>query len=87
MEKEIKAMTDEVLLMEFASCVIKITDKIKTKNITDTVDIPTFPKDFLSLHLIEVLRRMGRTPEEIKDILRKFPLLQYKDGEEEYFLI
>ncbi len=49
--------------------------------------IQTFTQDKIAMCLIEIVRRMGASVNEIKEILKKYPLLQYKDGQEEYFLI
>ena len=53
-----------------------------------TIDeVDTKLKDMYSLHLIELLRRLGYKKPDIEHYLRMAPCLQYQNGEEKDFEI
>jgi len=87
-EAVIRSMTNKELFFKYNS-VIHETNKLLEFNFFNCkeIQIPDIKKDFITLYLIEILRRMGSSVENIKETLRDHPLLQYKNGEEDIFLI
>ena len=84
---EIRNMSNKELFYLFSYYSKVGFELISFKTRSNEIQIPTLTKDRITLYLIEILRRMGSSVEEIKEIVRDYPLLQYKNGQEDFFLI